>query len=484
MATFPATNVSTVDAPPAISAPLDGTRLLVAAESFRGALGPVAIRQRDLSRYLERTGAGIPAFDAVDVALREGVPEVIFSRIVGPGAAFASLPLAGGTGTSLTLTAREPGEWANGAAGGLSAEVVNGPAGATERVVILRRNDVEVERTTAATTRADLQAAVNRMTLVSATLGPDTGLPTVAADANFTGGLADGGAITTTQVREALDRVTPDLGPMQVVTPGRSTDASNTELLDYARDSRDRTALLEIADGLAASAIAASGAALRALGAGAEGAPRHGGAWAQNATGPGLVPGSTRSVPWAIVQAGLIARLERQEGHPNVAPAGDMGVPQWATDVSRVFTDAERDQVFDAGVNVVGRYLNAPRNLTFRTLEREGVSEWVDLAHTRVDRAVRAAAFDVGRAMGHQVITRKTINRFGTLLRQRIMPLWEAGALFGDTADEAFRVEVDSVNDAESIAAREVNVEVGLKMSEHAEQVNVTIAKVPLTQEV
>lgn len=497
---LPRTIVRTIDAPPVLAVPLDSTRLLLGMESFRGTIEPTRFGSpRDLTRYLERTGTGIPAWDAIDAALRSGVPEVWLARILGPAAVKASIALAGTGGTTFTIRAHEPGEWANGATGGLTVEVVNGPAGATERVVIVRRvsTGVEVGRTGAYTTRDELMAAVGRIgetvreygvtvPLLETTAGAALVLPTVAAPANLAGGLADSGAIATAQMRAALDAVSVDLGPMNVATPGRNTDASNLELLDYARDS-NRTALVEQAPGLARTVVQASLAAIRAATVrGAEGLSRLGGMWPQSVTGPGTTPGSTRTVPATIAVAGLIAELERSEGHANVAPFGDFGVPRWATGISGgYYSEADAVALFDSGANVFTDFLGRPRNRSFRSMELAGTSEWVDLAHTRTDRVIRAAALDVGRQMGARVVNRQTIADFGARLRLRLIDdLWKRGALFGDTADEALRVDTDSVNDLASIAEREVNAAVGVRMSEHAEFVNIDIAKVPIGQEV
>ena len=483
MSPYPDTNVTTREAPPVLSAPLDSTRLLIVGESFRGGRDPIRFRNpAAVARALERSGVGILTYDAIDVALREGVPEVHFVRLFGVAPVAASLALAGGTGTVATLEAREEGEWANGATGGLKAAVVNGPNGAAERVVVIYRGDgaVPVEQTSAVTSRAELAAALNQLSLVKLkALGADVGLPTEAAKASLDGGTADAGTITAATQRAAAERVLREQGPMQVVAPSRYADASNQSLLEYAGDF-NRTAYLGQTDGLSVAAIKASCAALRALGTGAEGVPRLGGMWAQFATGPGVLPGTTRTVPWAVVQAGLTARLEQQEGHPNVAPAGDAGVPRWATGCTRYFTEAEARELFEAGCNVVENYLGVPRNATFRTLEPEDTSEWEDLAHTRTDRAVRAIAFALGRSMGHKLINRATIAEFGTLFRTRLRPLYDRGALFGDTFDAAVLVDVDSVNTLETMRAKEVNVDVGLAMSEHADVVNVNITKVPI----
>ena len=496
---LPAQNITTSDQPPSNSVPLDSTRLLIAAESFRGHRTPMRFASPlDLTRKLERTGVGIAAWDAIDVAFRSGVPEVFLCRVLGPAAASASLNLAGGSGTSITITAAEPGEWANGAAGGVSVEVINGPAGVSERVIILRRESTpekEIGRTTAETTRAALITAVERIgvsrgpdgsvvKMFTAVGGADVGLPNVVGQTNLAGGLSDAGSITNTHVRAALDALPREYGPMNVAIPGRSTDAANTMLLDYCDDT-DRTALLEQASGLAVGTITASAAVLRALGTGAAGQSRLGGMWAQHATGPGIAPGTTRTVPWTIIVAGLIARLEAAEGHPNVAPFEDFGVPLWAEGLDREFTEAEAATLYEAGVNLAQRHpLLGLRNRTFRTLDDPTTSAWTDLAHTRLERYVRHLARDIGRNMGARVITRETISAFGGRLRGALGDLLIANALYSASGepDDAYRVDVDSVNDAESIAAREVNADVGLCMGEHVEFVNINLAKIPIGQ--
>lgn len=486
-AVLPRTDVRTIDAPPVLSAPLGSTRLFVLAESFRGGAEPIRFGgPRDLTRYLERTGIGIPAYDAIDVALREGVPEVYLSRIIGDDAEFASVNLdgtSGGSPYSLVLTANEPGEWANGPTGGLSAEVA-APGGGSNRQITVYRDGVALIASPIFTARADALAWNALQSVVTVSLGGENTLPAVAAEADFTGGDSDSAGITTDSVAAAATRLRKDLGAGQLVAPGRSTVETSTVLLEHCEEF-NRTALLEAADGLDVEDISAVSVELRALGSNAEGVPRLGGLWAQHAIAPGLTPGTTRTVPWTIVVAGLIARLERAEGHPNVAPFGDFGVPQYVRGVSRYFSEDDAADLFGAGVNIVERLFDAPRNATFRTLETEGQTEWLDLAHTRLDRAIHADALDIGRNMGSRVINRKVVQEFGARLRKRLEEAyWKPGATFGDTADQAARVDVDAVNDTASMAARELNAAVGVRMSEHAEYVNITIAKVPIGQEV
>lgn len=484
-AVLPRTNVNTVDPPPRRATPQGGKRLFIVAESFRGGLEPIIFNgPRDLAQ-LERADVGIPAYDAVDVALREGVPQVVLSRIVGADVAYATLNLdgtSGGDPYSLVLTANEPGEWANGATG-LSGEVTS-PSGGSTRQIVLRRAGTVIATSPVFSARADVLAWNSLQTTVTVSLGGENTLPAVAAAADFSGGDSDSGAITTDDVGDAATRLRKDLGNGQLIAPGRSTVDTSTVLLQHCMDF-DRTAYLEVADGLEVDDIVELALTLRGLGSNATGLPRLGGLWAQHATAPGTTPGTTRTVPWTVVQAGLTARLETAEGHPNVAPFGDAGVPQYVTAATRYFSEADAETLFGAGVNIVEQLFGAPRNASFRTLEEDGKTDWLDLAHTRTDRALHADAVELGRGMGSRVINRKTINELAGKMRARLEDrYWKRGAIFGDTPQDAFRVDTDSNNDDASMAAREVNMDIGVVMSEHAEQVNINIAKVPIGQEV
>jgi hypothetical protein len=489
---LPKTNVRSKDAPPTKGTPQGGRRLFIAAESLRGDLKPKVIRnQRDIGRAtLIRSGVGILGYDCVDIALREGVPEVVHARIVGPAAAPAVLNLdgtVGGAPYAVILTVNEVGEWANGAAGGLKGEVTS-PGGGTNRQVVIYQGAAAPEniilKSPVFTTRADVMAWNIVQNLITVTLGADNTLPPVAAAANFAGGSSDSGGITGAEVTAALNRCKADMGNGQVVVPGRNTVASNTLLAQHCQDF-DRTALGEVAAGLVVSDVVTEAATLRAIGSGAEALPRLLGMWAQFATAPGITPGTTRTVPWSIVAAGLMARLEQAEGHPNVSPIGDYGVPQYVTGVDRYFSDDDAETLYGAGVNVVEELFDAPRNATFHTLDNPDTSDWSDLAHTRLDRALHADATELGRGMGGRVINRKTINELAGKMRTRLESrYYKRGAIFGNTFEQAARVDTDSVNDTDTMAAREANMDLGVVMSEHAEQVNVNISKVPIGQEV
>jgi hypothetical protein len=74
---------------------------------------------------------------------------------------------------------------------------------------------------------------------------------------------------------------------------------------------------------------------------------------------------------------------------------------------------------------------------------------------------------------------RVKISQFGADLTGMLVPYYESGALFGDTVDDAFYVDVGpAVNTLESIAAGILRAVVGLRMSPFAELVIVEIVKV------
>lgn len=493
--TFPKVRTSVSDVKPARSAPTDTTTVFVAMEATRGpleALGPFH-SIRDTRRPLgDRAGLTIAAWDVVDVLLREGVTSVYFARVIGAGYATASLALPGPGGTVATVQASSPGTWANGAAGGLSIEVVNGPNGAGERQLIARLGGVEVERSPVFTTRAAMltwgDPLTSKATYLRVIADAVDALPTVAGAANLAGGL-DGAATVSADVRAALDRFGRGLGPGQVLAPFRTTSATHTEVLEHCQD-RNRDAFLDAAQGVSVASQLALVTAQRAFGSGATGLPRLGGIWGQYATGPGVAPGTTRTLPWSVVQAGLTARAERAEGHPNVSPTGPQGVPTWAEGVDRYYDESDggdAETLFDGGVNVVVQRYGAPRAYTFRTLEDDTLSDWHELAHTRVASKIVALADQVGEGLQGYTVTAdgKAQGLFGARLGTALGDLYGKGALFGETQGEAFSVDTGPTqNTLETIAARELHAGVGFKASPHAEQLYIDVAKVPTAQEV
>jgi hypothetical protein len=490
-----------IEGRPVVSAPTDSSRLLVVGESQMGALVPYSFRRaRDMDAPAigARTGAFIATWDAVDVAVQEEVPEVIFTRAVGSGATAATANIPGGTGTALVVTADGPGIYGNGAAGGLTWEIVNGPNGGTERQLVIAYGGREVERSpvfTAATKATvlyewgRLNGDLRQSRYVTVEMGADTGLPTVASASNLAGG-TDGSAVDSAAIRAALDRVPIGLGPMNVVAPWRTSAGTHEEILKHCMEN-DRVAFLDAAQAVSVATLKSLAQTSTALGTGAAGVSRLGGIFPQYARGSGVVPGSTRTVPSSIVAAGLTARTQKEKGHANVNPIGQNGIPRWARSMDRYFSEVEGgdgDQLVDAGLNLfVDRSFlspSGPRLYSFQSLDT--TENWRDLAHSRyfadLQGRVNARSEEI---VGLEIdASGNAASAYGGIIRAEMARDYPGG-LYGATFDDAARVDVGpNVNDQEAITAREIRAEVGAVLNEHGTTISVQFTKVPAGTEV
>ena len=268
----------------------------------------------------------------------------------------------------------------------------------------------------------------------------------------------------------ALDLLSAELGPGQVLAPGESTAVRHGQLLTHAADN-NRVALIDSDEDDDAAAVAATAAAASVLSDADRGMLT-----SQWLDLPERTAGVPRTVPPSPVVAGLCARLGDQ---PNVWPIGPRGLLNFATSVTVEFTDAERTTLTSAGANVILDDPNGLRLYGFR-----GVSEdelYQDFGISRLIMRVEAE----GRAIAEQYvgsrITNETIGAFGAALEGFMQGLYVDGALFGDTAADAYRVATDSpVNTAATAAAGEINAEVYVRGAGHAELVRITTVSVPV----
>lgn len=292
---------------------------------------------------------------------------------------------------------------------------------------------------------------------------------------------ADTQAVST-GVQAALDRLTADLGPGQIFYSDPALGSlidDQTALLAHCV-THNRVALLSPADGTAA-ALEAAATALRA-----DTNARYGALFAPSAVIPGVVGGTTRSVPYAAIVAGMIGRSDAVYG-PNVPAAGDQGQAAFATDLTSRYTDAEYQALNDAGCNMARLVYSGVRTYGWRTVvDPAGPSGvWLNFSNARLNMAIVAQAEAIGE---HYVFSQldgrgKTIAAFGGDLRGMLVPMYESGALYGETADEAFDVNVGpAVNTPTTISNGELHAVIQVRMSPFAEWVLIEIVKVATTQ--
>lgn len=284
-------------------------------------------------------------------------------------------------------------------------------------------------------------------------------------------------------LQAALDLLGPSYGPGQVVVPESITAADHAVIAEWAFSS-NRVALLN-------GPTAATTAQLQTLAQATidTGDGRNASLWADTAIVPGTA-NTTHQVPWAVVQAGIIARNDigtptNPEGNPGQPAAGDNGIAQWATGLL-----AERDDtdtsILNAGqVNVArAQYGGAPRAYGYRTLaDLDVLGYWWDLSGARVVMDVRAHSLAASeRIVFGQIDAGGHLQaKWHGLLAARCLELLRIGALFGDETT-AFRVETGpALNPVSDLQDGVLRAEVRLKTSPFAEDVQLTIVRQPLT---
>jgi hypothetical protein len=218
----PGITVTTATTTPPRSSPTDTGTAFIPVLAPRAPAAPVLLTSMD---------AWLGAFDGpqsyslaytwADAFFRMGGNRLYAAAVFGAAAAKATATVAGSTsGTALTLTAVDLGDWANGSTGGLSYDIVNGASGGTFRVLVVKRAGVELARTAEASTIQGLVDAINAVTgtaLVTATIGGGSGQPATATGVNLAGGSIDRGSVTQAQVDAALAKF--NLGPGNIAAP-------------------------------------------------------------------------------------------------------------------------------------------------------------------------------------------------------------------------------------------------------------------------
>lgn len=281
--------------------------------------------------------------------------------------------------------------------------------------------------------------------------------------------------VVDTGVASALAALTKDLGPGQVFVPGALGQAADTHtaLLDHAA-ATNRVALLDAAASSTAAALIAMADTLSVTAN-----ARYGALFAPAAIVPGITAGTTRTVPFSALEAGIMARNDAAYT-PNVASAGVNGRSRFAVDLSATYTDAERESLNDAGVDIAKPVYGEVRAYGYRTLA-DLTTGWGLLSNARLNMEIAAKAEEIGeRYLFTQMDGRRvTISQFGADLTGMLVPYYEAGSLFGTSAEDAFYVDVGpAVNTLDTIAAGDLRAILGLRMSPFAEYVVIEIVKV------
>lgn len=436
--------------------------------------GPVAITSMTQKELVlgPRTPETAILHDSLEAFIRTGGGAAYVSRVVGDGVAAATIDADNATDDpTMTIRALTAGEWGN------DIDVVIDLTGSTFTLSVEYSGE-EVELSPALSSVAEAVAWAEQSSDYIRIVDLDDGLPKDQT-VSLAGGDADLSSVDGDNIQAALDRFPLSLGAGQVSAPGMTTTATQELVMAHAEANR-RVALLDAPDTDDVSALSTYATTLRAKAGRRFSAPFW--PWAVI---PGLTIGTTRDVPYSAIQAGLTARanaLGKTAGDPVAGVLGSTDYPLGLT--QDPLTDADRETVNDLGLNVAITYLNEVRTYGNRTLANPITEKnWAQLSQSRVVASIAAIAEEVGQDFFERKLDGRgfTIADFGKEIEGRAcMPAFLAGDLYGDTAPEAFIVNVGAdVNTPSDVADGKLRAAIELQTSPGADKVTIEIVKVP-----
>jgi hypothetical protein len=457
--------------------PGDVSRLFVAGPALRGPSDrPIEITTpAQVSTHVGDPYGGSHVARSIIGFFAEGGTSVIFQRAVDATAVNATATVPGASGTVLTATADGPGTWGN----NLQIKVEAG-SGTRKKITVLEgtatRVVAEADSSVEAAQRLTT-AGVALFTVGAGTWPP----PNTTSNIALTGGAAADSAVTDTNVVTAIGKFVDALGPGTVAAPGYTSQVVHEALMDHCR-ARGRVAALDYADTTDVGVLTARAAANRAYAAekGARVtipiAP-----WEVVSIGSYL----TVPVPPSALQAGRQALADREDPQKQArVAAGPEYASRFSQSVTRVYSDADRQTLYNAGINLLeagpeGVYLNGSR--TGVDSERWPQYTFIAGARTRmaiVDRARQAVRPFLFKALDGQGIRLETIKG---VVENECKPFAEEpiSGLFDVNGDGGYSVSIAS--SLQELSQGRVRVQLGLRTSPTTELIVIEFSAIALT---
>lgn len=458
--------------------------------------GPTTIGSQDvvhnMDEYQEKWAysarAYAPAvtmYDSAETFFKEGGSRLYVGRVVGAAAVKASIIIPDATaGTVWTAEAKGEGDYAN------DLNVVINTT--TQDATIPAGNYHILVKTDAGTTleesydlpdkAAGAGWALANSLYINLKDGVSAQPPKFGSYA-LTGGLTDAAGIADASWQIALDHLTTDLGPGIVFAPGRTTTAGQVQLAKHA-EAKTRVAFF---DGPNTPTVAT----LKAVPAGILDSTgkrtRYGGLFAPWLTIPGLTTSSSRTVPPSPAVAGKFAGNVAGGLSPNEPAAGDNGIFKSVLAVTQLYSDKDRQDLNNAGIDIIRDMYGARKIYGWRTVaDPINDKKWINLGNVMLHRQIAADAYVVGERYVFKQIDGqgKLIADFGSSLVGEIcLPMFLDGSLYGDVPDEAYNVDVGpGINTPTTIGNQELHAVISVRMSPYGEEVDIEIVKYLVTE--
>ena len=436
-----------------------------------------------------RTSTCAVSYDACDEIFHEdgtASPTIYFSRVAHGTPTSASIVLA--PSSAVTFKA----EYAGAGGNGIYVACTN-----SSTYVVITLQDASGNTLAVSPQLSTLPAIVTWAATtgyVTATTSGAT-LPSTASATAMTGGNDNYGSATIADWQTALAVFPSTLGPGQVLAPGQvnSTLSGISSALATHANANNRVAVCNLDDNVAASVAITN---LGTIGTSAVGT--WSGFWAGNRNIAGVTAGTTRSVSPDSVIAGLCAQSDTT-GNQNIVPAGvNYPLVNATTPTSMVsgapydtYSPADLATLNAAGINTFQQVNGLPCNYGFVTPVLIGTDQvYWQFNHARLRMALVAQAQIVGQPFVFAQIDGQgnKAAQFGMALQAMLLPYATAGALWappGTAPQNAFVVDTGSdVNTPASEAAGQLNATITVSFSYYAQNVNIQINVVPITQAV
>ncbi len=473
----PGVIVSLLEQATPVSISIDTGTWFAAGTTDRGPSN-VATKIQSLDQFTTLYGARQSysvLYDAVETYFREGGQNVYIGRVVGPAATSGFLNLNDASAAvSLVATALGPGAWS----ANYKVGVVAGGGAGTFQIQVTDINNVILEQSSDLANQGAAVAWSQYSNYIRITVGASANNPQNVAPAVMSAGNDQRASITDNEWANALLLFSASLGPGQVSEPGRTSAVAHGQLKTHA-EANGRVYLADLPDSATVATLLSSAA---------DSSSRFGAAFAPWVVVPGITVGTVRVVPPSAFIAGVIARNDPSYGS-NMPAAGNLGQALFATDLSQVdWTDANRTSLNSGAVNVIRRMFGGIRNYGWRSLTNPtSDASWVDFGNARLYMDLAAELNLVGENFMFNEIDGQngtTITGFHDALVGQLMQHYNADEFFGDTAEQAFAVDVGpSVNTLQTIANNELHAVCRIKMAPFAEQVVIQIVKRQVTQQ-
>jgi hypothetical protein len=474
----PGVDVNIMDEPVQAEANLDPSQGFMAGNTERGRVGMCQSFTEFKKKYGGRNSDTMHLYDAARGFFEEsGGATLYISPINGDTAAESEADL----GTFLHVNARGAGLW------GDDIEVKTiAPTSMTEQAmggVVYQVNYgtapdvVEVERSPALITidqAIDWSERMSSYVIFSPYTGVGgTDTPTAGATAELTGGVDDPwDMVDDTVLAPALEQFPYELGPGQVQVPGSTEVGTCAAVAQHTLDTY-RVGLFDLPDDPDPNDMALTlgqcydfPGIRNMLGVGPFVSYPH-------ETSP-----ATILIPPSGVQSGIIARCDKL-GDPALSAAGVDGYSARALGLSQSFADGDREELNGLGASLYKEVYGQVRMYGYRTMAGPNETNWLFFQESRVIMMIAHEANAVLEEFVLKTMDGKKhiLSRVNTALTGVCSRFWVAGALYGEAAGDAFRIDTESPNSLVTMANGELHANILLKTSKLAEWIVLNLVK-------